>query len=241
MSVAPSPNPEAPEASDGVCPQCGKPLAEDQEWCLECGGARTLIHRPPDWRIPLAIIGLVAAVALAAFVVALVKLSSDANQRAALAAATTPAPVATPAPPPATTASTATTPTTATTQTTPTTATTPTTKTIPVSPTATTLTTPSGAVLEAWPVGLSGWTVVLSRSHSQAAAETTAAQLETGGIKVGVLDSSQHPRLLPGFWIVFTGRYPTKAQADVVVSALQAIGQGEAVARLVGRPGDVPH
>jgi hypothetical protein len=45
------------------CLACGAPLAEDQEWCLECGAARTLIHRPPDWRIGLAImLGVVVAV-----------------------------------------------------------------------------------------------------------------------------------------------------------------------------------
>jgi septal ring-binding cell division protein DamX len=258
MSVAPSPDPEAKAAPDGVCTQCGAPLADDQEWCLECGGARTLIHRPPDWRVAIAIIGVIAAVALAAFVVALVNLSSDANQRAALAAASTPAPVITPTTPPATTtpsattpttastpttgttATTATTGTTATTATTSTTATTATTPTTPIASTATTVTTPSGVRLEAWPAGLSGWTVVLSSSRSQAAALTTAEQLVSSGIQVGVLDSSQHPRLAPGFWLVFTGRYPTKAQADLVVSALLGLGHPGAVPRLVGRPGDVP-
>ena len=63
-----------------ACPRCGAPLADDQEWCLECGGARTLIHPPRDWRVPVAIIGLVVLLVLAAFVLVLVKLSSDANR-----------------------------------------------------------------------------------------------------------------------------------------------------------------
>ena len=52
-------------ASDD-CAHCGSPLRDDQEWCLECGAARTLIHRPPDWRIAAAVIAVVVALALAA-------------------------------------------------------------------------------------------------------------------------------------------------------------------------------
>lgn len=52
------------------CPACGAALAEDQEWCLECGAARTTIHPPPDWRIGLAImLAVIAVVAIVAAVV----------------------------------------------------------------------------------------------------------------------------------------------------------------------------
>jgi hypothetical protein len=67
-------------STDSSCPRCGAPLAEDQEWCLECGAGRTLIRRPPDWRIPLAIIGtLVLVLILAALAIALISLSSAAG------------------------------------------------------------------------------------------------------------------------------------------------------------------
>jgi hypothetical protein len=56
------------------CAQCGTELEDDQEWCLECGAARTLIHRPPDWRIPVAIVGTVLLLILAGFAIALIKL-----------------------------------------------------------------------------------------------------------------------------------------------------------------------
>ena len=62
-----------------ACSDCGAPLAEDQEWCLECGAAKTLIHRPPDWRIPIAIIGAVVLLILAALAILLISLSSNAN------------------------------------------------------------------------------------------------------------------------------------------------------------------
>ena len=49
------------------CPACGAELADDQEWCLECGAALTEIHGPPDWRIGLVIVlAVIAVVAIVA-------------------------------------------------------------------------------------------------------------------------------------------------------------------------------
>jgi hypothetical protein len=57
-------------APEDRCPACGSELAADQEWCLECGAARTLIHGPPDWRIGLLIVlGVIAVVAIVAAIV----------------------------------------------------------------------------------------------------------------------------------------------------------------------------
>lgn len=54
-------------AAPAICPGCGAELAEDQEWCLECGAALTQIHPPPDWRVGLAImLGVIAVVAIVA-------------------------------------------------------------------------------------------------------------------------------------------------------------------------------
>ena len=58
----------APEQQ--TCPACGAPLAADQEWCLECGAARTNIHPPPDWRAGVAIVlGVIALVAIVVIIV----------------------------------------------------------------------------------------------------------------------------------------------------------------------------
>jgi CHASE1-domain containing sensor protein len=47
-------------------------MASDQEWCLECGAARTLLRRPPDWRVPMALlVGLVVLAAIALVVTVL--------------------------------------------------------------------------------------------------------------------------------------------------------------------------
>jgi hypothetical protein len=60
----------APETPGERCRSCGSPLAEDQEWCLGCGAARTLLRSPPDWRIPAALLaGLLVLVAVGMVVV----------------------------------------------------------------------------------------------------------------------------------------------------------------------------
>src|SRR5581483_11236824 len=83
------------------CEQCGTPLDPDQEWCVECGAARTLVHRPPDWRIAAAIVAAVLVLVLAGFAIALINLSADSNRSAATtvtvtASSTTPTPTPVP-------------------------------------------------------------------------------------------------------------------------------------------------
>jgi hypothetical protein len=53
------------------CRRCGAALADDQEWCLECGTAHAVMRRPPDWRIPLAVVSAVVVVAVFGFLIAL--------------------------------------------------------------------------------------------------------------------------------------------------------------------------
>jgi hypothetical protein len=89
----------------------------------------------------------------------------------------------------------------------------------------------------AWPVGLTAWTVVLAtlakHGHTRAAAERIARGVTAPGI--AVLDSSSHPRLRPGLWIVFAGRYSTRAQAARASRRLQSAGATHAVVeRLTG-------
>jgi hypothetical protein len=62
--------------AEGRCRRCGGALAKDQEWCLECGAARTLLRPPPDWRGPLAIVVLLSVLAVVVLVVVLVSLGA---------------------------------------------------------------------------------------------------------------------------------------------------------------------
>lgn len=202
--------PPAGEPSPGhVCSHCGAPLRDDQEWCLECGAARTLIHRPPDWRIAAAVIAGVVAVVLVGFGIALVNLSSTANRSQPTATTGT---TAARAPNSTATAATA---------------------------TAATATPPTARTLATWPVGLSGWTVALDQSRTRADAVAQARRLSASAAMpaVGVLDTSKHPSMTPGYWVVFTGRYPDQAGATAAAQQLQARGASGAVARRVAPPG----
>jgi len=75
-SDARSADPVAPEQPAAVrCDRCGASLADDQEWCFQCGAARTVLHSPPDWRLPVAVIVAVVLLVLAAFAIALINLA----------------------------------------------------------------------------------------------------------------------------------------------------------------------
>jgi len=103
----------APPAETGTtCPRCGAYVAEPQDWCLRCGdAARTRLVPTPNWRLPLMLAGIVAALALLVILVSFVQLTRD--DAPVTSATTAPPPTATPAPtttaPPAATAPPATT------------------------------------------------------------------------------------------------------------------------------------
>jgi hypothetical protein len=180
-------------ALEDRCSHCGAQLMDDQEWCHQCGAARTLIHRPPDWRIGIAIVATVAALAVVIFVLVLSNLSSSSGSPSQARAAAT----------------------------------------------ATTVAAPkqSGTgALTGWPVGLGGWTVSLATGRTRVAAAAKAHRIATAGVQVGVLDSTLHPALKPGRWIVFSSRYPTKARAQAAAAQLVSLGYAHAHALLVGRP-----
>jgi len=93
----------APPTDGTACPRCGAHVAADQDWCLSCGdAARTRLVPTPNWRLPIAIVGVVCALALMAIALAFVQLTKD--DAPVTPAATTPAtaPPATTAPPAAT-------------------------------------------------------------------------------------------------------------------------------------------
>jgi hypothetical protein len=194
---APSPG-EGPERAQEPCTACGARLEPDQEWCLECGAARTIIHRPPDWRIPVAAVGLVVLAAAVAFVIALTNLG----------AAGTPATVGRVAASGRTDQSAA--------------------------------TQPRSRALASWPPGLSGWTVELAVSPIRAPALGLAQRLAAAGLAgVGVLETSQHPLLKPGDYVVFVGHLPDQAAAAAAVKRLSAQGHPGGVALEVAAPGGI--
>lgn len=211
---------------DERCLRCDAALA-DQEWCLECGAARTLIHRPPDWRVPVAVIATVIGLVLAAFVIALIELSGSRGGGGGASAAVQPTVSGTRsggAPGLETTSATA--------------------KAAPRASSGAAGSSSQAARLPGrgfpgWPIGLSAWTVVLQRSQtrSEAAQQAAAGAIAAARIPVGILKSSLHPGLTPGYWLVFSGRYPTSAAAQARAATLVAKGLVAAHVVLVERSG----
>jgi cytoskeletal protein RodZ len=91
----------APPTDGTACPRCGAHVAPNQDWCLSCGdAARTRLVPTPNWRLPIAMVAIVCALALLAIAVAFVQLTRD----DAPVTPTTPAATTPTAAPPATTA-----------------------------------------------------------------------------------------------------------------------------------------
>jgi hypothetical protein len=220
MSEVATPPPPTEQRS---CPRCGSPLAADQEWCLNCGHAvGTRIAPTPRWRVPVAIVGAVLALLVAALVLSLVELSGDPQP---VAKAPTSQATATPSVPPEEGGSAAATPT-------PDAATPTPTPANGENAVPTTTPTPApggtgGTVGSAeWPSGKTAWTVVVASGTSRAAAQKKA---KAAGADAGVLHSDDFSSLRKGYWVVFAGQYPDQKAAQ---AAAKSRG-GDAYARRV--------
>ena len=228
------------------CPRCGAPYGPNQEYCLECGlrlgGNRSLVRTleaawrerfssyPGDWIWPV-LLGLVIAVAGAT---AAIVLGASGGGGGPTIVATKGGPPHSPTAPPATeTVALPTVPSGTPTETSP-----PSTPTS--APPATTGPSPSApGSLTSWPASQNGFTVVLesvptSAGRSFALARARAAA-RAGLPKVGVLDSGRYSSLHPGYFVVFSGIYGTRSEADRARVTASAKGYPAAYAREIRR------
>jgi hypothetical protein len=90
-----------------------------------------------------------------------------------------------------------------------------------------------------WPANETGWTIVLvsypkTFGHPQALATATKAA-KKALTEVGVVDSSLYASLQPGYYVVFTGIYPTRPDADAAVGTARQAGFPGAYSREIAR------
>src|SRR3954454_1652511 len=219
--------PVTPEPEVLTCPNCGAPADAGQLMCLECGNRLALDYqRPPSWRLPAAIVGIVLLLAGIGVAIALAAVTNDARKTTAAAPATQPAA----APPPSAPADTP--PTTS--QATPAPTTSPTTP----APATDTATTPAPAPAPSgWPPGKSAFTVVLASMPTKAAADDKLAKAKAAGISAAaILHSDDFPTLNPGYWVVFDGQYGSIDQAKGQAAADRGKGEfSDAYPRFVSK------
>jgi hypothetical protein len=234
---------EAIAAADSTCPRCGARRDRDQRYCLECGlelptttGRLPALRRrwirrfgwyPGDWVWISLLTLLVAAAGAAAAILLTENRESSQGPPFTATAGGVPSVTAPTAVPTATTPATVDT------------------STLPSAPEPTTTgakprkrhVVPNGHLT--WPANANGWTIVLvsyPKTTGIAGARTTAERAARSGLrKVGVLDSSRFASLQPGYFVVFTGVYGSKTDADAGVATARQAGFGGAYSRQIAR------
>lgn len=233
---------KAVAATDTTCPRCGAERTPDQRYCLECGLElpptsgrlpglrRRWIRRfgwyPGDW-VWISLLTLLIAIAGAAAAIVLTE-HRESSQGPPFTATTGGVPTVTePTAVPTTTPAN--------------------TSTLPSAPEPTTTggkkpkprrhAVANGHLT--WPSGENGWTIVLvsyPKTIGLPAARTTAEKAAGHGLsQVGVLDSSRFASLQPGYYVVFTGIYGSKSDADAAVATARQAGFGGAYSRQIAR------
>jgi len=90
-----------------------------------------------------------------------------------------------------------------------------------------------------WPETTHGWTIVLiSYPSTRGPAVPLATASRAAGLglpEVGVLDSSDYSSLHPGYAIVFSGVYRSRADAEAALTSARATGFGRAYTREISR------
>jgi hypothetical protein len=229
----------ARQPAEPSCPRCGAPHAPGQEYCLECGyrlsPASGVFGRlsgawqarfgwyPREWFWRV-LLGLIVAIAGATAAIVL----ADAGAENKPIVATQAGSVHTPTTAPETA-----------TVTLPSVSTAPGPPETPTQPPPQATTAPAPGSLTAWPSGRSGYTVVLeslpaNSGRSLAIARARSAS-RAGLAQVGVLDSSRYSSLHPGYFVVFSGIYTSRGQAEAARAAAAAKGFRLAYSREITR------
>jgi hypothetical protein len=217
-------------AADATCPRCGTARAPRDRYCLACGlklpvvaGAVPALRRrwlrrlgwyPGDW-VWLSLASLVVAVGGAAAAIAV----TTRDNKPKPVVFTAPGQVAVGEPSSGITVRPR--------------STVPARK-LPKAPEPTVL-----AKRVSWPANENGWTIVLV-SYPKISGVATARATVDRAVKsnlrrVGILDSGNYASLQPGYFVVFTGIYASKVDADAAVGTVKQAGFGGAYSRQIAR------
>jgi hypothetical protein len=234
---------EAVAAAERTCPRCGAAREADQEYCIECGlrlplvsGRLAVLRRrwlrrvgwyPGDW----VWVSLLTLATAAAGAVVAIRLTDDSGATGATTlVASGPVPIA-----PARTPRAGLTPGASAAVPEPTLGVTTPGSTGSRQSTAPTV--PNGRLT--WPEDRNGWTIVLisypARAGRAAPLETASRAASLGLPEVGVLTSSDFPSLHPGYYVVFSGLYSSRADAEAALTSAHATGFGGAYTRQISR------
>jgi hypothetical protein len=80
-----------------------------------------------------------------------------------------------------------------------------------------------GAPVPLWPANREAYTIVVGAPRSRAAAEGRARALRAHGRDAGILRSSDYDFFDPGLWIVWRGKYPSRAAANKGAPKVKAV------------------
>jgi hypothetical protein len=224
-TVTPPPNDAAvpPAPPERRCPRCGSTLAPDQEWCLACGAAaETEVAEPRGWRVPIVLSGGLGLLALIGVVLLIIALAGGKDELASTTPTPTPS-AAQPAPTTSTAVPTATPFPTATTAPGTTVTPSPTASATPAPGTTATPspTTSASGSFPGW-TGGNGWTIIIESATTQSKAESTATSAQSQGLTPGILKSDDYSSLNAGYWVVFTGHYASKSEAQSSLDSVRS-------------------
>jgi serine/threonine protein kinase len=98
-------------------------------------------------------------------------------------------------------------------------------KALVTSPRGTSTSTPGPQQKTDWPAGTDGYSVFLASVRSRPDAEREAAQARAAGLKdAGVLYSSDHSSLNPGYWVAFDGVFRSRVDAEREQRVVESAG-----------------
>lgn len=95
-------------------------------------------------------------------------------------------------------------------------------------------TTDTAAFVSDWPSGRTAFTAILSSVRDLAEAQATAERVRGSGESAGVLFSTDHAGLRPGYYVVYSGVFATRAGAVSQVQKLASDFPGANPRRIVG-------